>query len=52
MVALQALAKFSKLAFDSSNMTVSMAAAGSMYSYSIDASNSLVLQSQVVSITF
>ena len=49
MVALQALAEFSKASFGS-NMTVKMTASGSTHSYNIDSSNLLVLQSRVVSI--
>ncbi|XP_067949274.1 CD109 antigen-like [Watersipora subatra] len=48
VVALQALAKYAKVAFGSSNMTVDVAAAGQTISYSISSSNALLLQSRVL----
>ncbi|XP_067949555.1 CD109 antigen-like [Watersipora subatra] len=48
VVALQALAKYAKIAFGSNNMTVDVAAAGQTNSYSISSSNALLLQSRVL----
>ncbi|XP_067949557.1 CD109 antigen-like [Watersipora subatra] len=48
VVALQALAKYAKVAFGSSNMTVDVAAAGQTNSYSFSSSNALLLQSRVL----